>query len=179
MYQFVIANFVAHSIGGLPSVALFQRRAIYQFSVFISLYSIVVIHGLIPFQHAVLTRQLDNAMTCLLFSIVGSFLVARPAADILLPLLTLSFYVAIVLTGLNQDLSAFLVETAIISSIGLYKIYVKKSVPRPHNWHLPAAFFVWSISNLFYLALSYDVYVELVHRCVTSIVFSYAIHESE
>lgn len=173
MLQFILLNIASHAVSGLPIFVLFRNRQIFHVILFFSVYAIVSIHGMIPFQHPVLNRQLDNTLTCLLFSFVATFVISNPAADILLPMLTLAFYIGVILGRFNHDMAAFAIESAIVTGMGLQQIYTRKSLPRIKDWRIVVAAIAWTVSNFFYLAFSNDSYVEIVHRVVTAVVFSF------
>jgi hypothetical protein len=175
MFQFLILNFISHAIAGIPFVVLFKKRLIFQFSVFLSVYSIVTIHGLIPFQHPTFTRQLDNTLTCLLFSYLASFVINHGAVDLLLPIFTLALFIGIMLGRFNPDMSAFAVETGIVALTGLQQIFTRKHIPRIKNWYSIAFALMWMISNFCYLALSNNAYMEIVQRSVTGIAFGFIV----
>lgn len=178
MLQFILLNILSHAIAGLPVFVLFKNGQIFHVMIFFAVYSVVSIHGMIPFQHATLNRQLDNTLTCLLFSFIATFVVSHAAADILIPILTLAFYIGVILGRFNPDMAAFAIESAIVAGLGLQQIYVRKSLPRIKDWRVVAASVAWTISNFFYLAFSTDAYLEIAHRVVTSLAFSYLAYKT-
>jgi hypothetical protein len=172
MYYLFLLNLASHFVTAIPFVVLLQKKLFFHATLFFPVYTVVTIHGMMPFQHPEITRKLDNTLACLLFSFLSTFATDNKALEILIPIASTSLYIGIILGTPNADMAAFMIQTFLLTIAGLYHIYSKHAFPKIRDWRIGLLIAMWVLSNFFYLALSDSSYIEVVHRSVSGIVFS-------
>lgn len=177
MLTFQLLNLLSHVISCAPGVVLLQQKMVYEFILFIAVLPVTLVHGLLPVSHVTLTRQIDNAMVCLLIAIVMTLYHDIAVIKLSLPVFSVTIYVGLSLVWLNQDLAGVLTQTLVVTFTGILYIWHQKAVPRLKSPVKLAAILVWFASNMVYLIAYTDEYMEVVHRSITSLAFCVLVSE--